>query len=203
MPFRNALLSLLVPVLAPVALAAQVPPADPADVVTPEAVVTAAYKAIQRAPGAPFDWDRFRSLFIPGAILIPNAEQTGGQSRSMSPDDFVDFVDAFYAENAPIGSDKDQGFAETEVARVIERYGDVAQVLSTYQKHVWQSDEILARGINSFQLVQRDNRWWIVSIAWDEDYAAGPIPVDTVREGVLNDRHAPVRQDPAVCPGYS
>ena len=156
--------------------AAQSVAADPADVITPEAVVKAAYEAIQRAPGQPFDWDRFRSLFLPNAILIPNAEQTGGQSRVMGVEDFVRFVEDWYAENAPIGSEKDQGFQEEEVARTIGRYGDIAQVMSTYQKHLWESDEILGSGINSYQLVQKDNRWWIVSLIWDEDYAAGPLP---------------------------
>lgn len=150
--------------------------ADPADVGTPEDLLTAAYESIQRAPGEPFDWERFRSLFLPTATLIPNVEQTDGELRLMTVDDFISWVDRWTAENAPIGSEADEGLQEEEIHHTIHRYGDIAQVMSTYQKRVWGGDEILAQGINSFQLLHHGQRWWIVSIVWDEDYAAGPIP---------------------------
>lgn len=157
---------------------AQAPEADPADVASPEAIVAAAYDALGRAPGEPFDWDRLRSLHLPDATLIPNTEQTGGAFRVYSLEDFIAWVDASYEEHAPIGSEKDQGFAEEEVHHVVHRFGDVAQVFSTYQKRFWDADQILGRGINSYQLVRHDGRWWIASIAWDEESGAGPIPAE-------------------------
>ena len=147
-----------------------------ADVDAPESIVAAAYEALERAPGEPFAWDRFRSLFLPDALLLPNTEQTGGTPRVFSPEGFIAWIDDSYARNAPIGSPKDRGFAEEGVHHEVHRYGDVAQVFSTYQKRYWGDDEILGRGINSFQLVHRDGRWWIVSIVWDEESGAGPIP---------------------------
>ena len=71
------------PLLLAAALAAPAPAAAqtwpvPADVASPEAVVAATYEAINRAPGGPFQWDRFRSLFRPDATLLPAVEQTGG-----------------------------------------------------------------------------------------------------------------------------
>ena len=152
--------------------------ADPADVASPEAIVEAAYDALAREPGAPFQWDRFRSLFLPQATLVPNTEQTGGTLQVHSPEGFIAWIDASYAEHAPIGSEKDKGFAEEAVHNEVHRYGDVAQVFSTYQKHFWGDDRILGRGINSFQLVHHDGRWWIASIAWDEENGAGPIPAE-------------------------
>lgn len=160
------------------ALPAQAQTPDPSDVSSPEAIVAAAYGALERQPGAPFDWDRFRSLFLPQATLLPNTEQTGGSPRVFSPEEFVAWVEASYAEHAPIGSPKDQGFAEEEVRSEVRRYGDVAQVFSTYQKRYWGAAEILGRGINSYQLVHRDGRWWIVSVVWDEESGAGPIPAE-------------------------
>ncbi len=35
------------------------------------------------------------------------------------------------------GGENDRGFQEEEIARRVVRYGDVAHVLSTYQKHYW------------------------------------------------------------------
>ena len=142
------------------------------DVSTPEAIVQAAYEAIQRAPGEDFNWDRFRSLFLPQATLIPNTEQAGGAFVVYTPEDFIAIVDSFTV----LGGPQDKGFAEEAIHNEVHHYGDIAQVFSTYQKHFWEDDQILGRGINSFQLVYSDNRWWIVSIIWDEEMGAGPIP---------------------------
>lgn len=161
-------LALLLPSLA----LAQTPAPRSADVASIEAIVTAMYASVQRAPGQPFPWDRMRSLFLPGATLIPNPEQTGGVSRVMSVEEFIAWADGM----GEIGGPDDQGFAEEEIAHVTERYGDIAHRFSTYQKHFWGDTTILGRGINSIQLLHRDGRWWVVSVIWDEETGAGPIP---------------------------
>ena len=149
--------------------------ADPDDVDSVESIITAAYEAIQRAPGEDFDWDRFRTLFIPQATLIPNAEQSpGGTFTVYSPESFITTMDSY----TTVGGPNDRGFAEEGVHLEVHRYGDVAQAFSTYQKHFWGDDRILGRGINSFQLVYHADRWWIASIAWDEENGAGPIPAE-------------------------
>lgn len=94
----------------------------------------------------------------------------------MTVQEFIDWVEGWYADNAPIGSPRDRGFAEEQIALTLHRFGDVAQAFSTSQKHLWQDDRLLGRGINSFQLVHHDGRWWIVSVAWDEEVGAGPLP---------------------------
>ena len=147
----------------------------PSDVESPEAIVLAAYASIAREPGQAFDWDRFRSLFLPDARLIPNTEQRQGSFDVLTAEGFIEWIQAF---TPPPGSANDRGFQEEQVSAEIVRYGDVAHVFSTYQKHFWGSDEILGRGINSFQLVHNDGRWWIAGIAWDEENGAGPIPAD-------------------------
>jgi hypothetical protein len=149
---------------------AQYPLAD--DVASPEAIVTAAYDALARGPGEAFQWDRFRSLFLPQALLIPNTEQTGGTFRVLTPEAFVEWIDSVTA----IGGPQDKGFAEEAIRTEVTRYGDVAQAFSAYQKHFWGDDHILGRGINAFQLVHHEGRWWIASIVWDEESGAGPIP---------------------------
>lgn len=144
----------------------------PADVSSPEAVVAAAYEAIARPAGENYDWDRFRSLFHPEAQLIPSTEQTGGPLVVMSVDDFVGWIDS----GTNVGGPNDQGFSEDGIHNVTERYGDIAHVFSTYEKHLYGQTQNLGRGINTFQMVWNDGRWWILSIAWDEEIGAGPIP---------------------------
>lgn len=174
MTYRIACSCLCALLLAASPAAAQT--AQPADVASPEAIVEAAYEALVRAPGENFDWDRFRTLFLPRAMLLPNTEQTGGTPQTFSPDEFIAWVDAWYAEHAPIGGPNDKGFVEEIIHNEARRYGDIAHVFSTYQKRLYEEDAILGRGLNSFQLVFRDGRWWIASIVWDEENGAGPLP---------------------------
>lgn len=155
---------------------AQIPPSRDDMVSSPEAIVEAAYSTMIREPGENFGWDTFRHVFHPSAMLYPNPEQTGGALRILSRDGFIAWVDSLVAANDPIGSELDKGFAEEQIWSEVHRYGDVAHVFSTYQKHYHGENEILGRGINSFQLVYRDGRWWIVSVVWDEENGAGPIP---------------------------
>lgn len=171
---RNTM-SLMLTAMAPLlslaaGLDAQEPRAE--DVASPEAIVSAAYEAIARAPGGDFDWPRFRSLFLPQAHLIPSTEQTGGPLVVMSVDDFVDWIDA----GTTIGGPNDLGFSEDGIHDVTERYGDVAHVFSTYEKHLYGQTRNQGRGINTFQMIRNEGRWWITSIAWDEEIGAGPIP---------------------------
>lgn len=148
----------------------------PEDVATPEALVAATYESVTRRPGQAFDWERLRSLNLPGSLLVPNVEQRGGEFGAMTTDEFIAWVDAWYEENAPIDGPDDRGFAEEEIHSIVRRYGDVAQVISTYQKRYYDSEEILGRGINFITLVFDGERWWVAATLWDEEDAAGKIP---------------------------
>ncbi|MEL6614248.1 MAG: hypothetical protein AAFQ43_00845 [Bacteroidota bacterium] len=149
---------------------------DPADVASPEAIIAAVYASLDREPGGQHDWERFVSLYIPEATLLPSPEQTNGEERVFSPQGYADHIQALYASVNYIGSAADRGFTEQEVHNVTHRFGDIAMVFSTYEKFYWDDDQMLGRGINSFQLVFRDDRWWIVSGAWDEEIGAGAVP---------------------------
>ena len=170
-------LSLLASVLAPITLRAQVASAaaNPADVSSPEALVRATYETVSRAPRKPFQWDRFRSLFLPGARMIPNTEQTRGAFTTHTVESFIKWIDDSW-QRVGIGGPNDRGFAESHVAGIAEQYGDIAHVMSTYEKHRWGDSTVIGRGINSIQMVKKDGRWWVTSIIWDEETGAGPVP---------------------------
>ena len=57
--------------------------ADPADVASIDAIVRAAYDVISGSSGEKRDWDRERSLFYPGARLIPTAKP--GANDGLAP----------------------------------------------------------------------------------------------------------------------
>ena len=74
----------------PTAVAPQ-PAAKPADVATADAIIKAVYDVISGPAGKERDWDRMKSLFIPGARLIATGRrQAGGYgSRVMTVDDYI------------------------------------------------------------------------------------------------------------------
>jgi hypothetical protein len=147
--------------LAQTTLAPDPPAAKPADVESIDAIMKAVYDAISGAAGEKRDWDRFRSLFIPEAQLIssgPRREGEGFGYRVLSPEDYV--------TGAGPMLEKD-GFFEQEIHRVVEQFGQIAHVFSTYESRRSLDDaEPFARGINSFQLMNDGKRWWVVSIYW-------------------------------------
>lgn len=147
------------------------PPAAKAeDVATIDAILGALYDVISGPAGEARDRDRFRSLFVDGARLIPVVPAADGPSRAR-----VLTVEEFLEASAPVMERR--GFFEREIARKVERFGAVAHVFSTYESR-WAEDdpEPFARGINSVQLFHDGDRWYVVTIYWDAERPDSPIP---------------------------
>ena len=89
---------------------------------------------------------------------------------------FIQWIDAGWTRI--IGTAQDRGFFETQIGVTTHTYGDVATVFSAYEKGFLNNRQVIGRGVNALQLVRREGRWWIVSIAWDEESTAGPIPAE-------------------------
>lgn len=150
----------------PAALAA----ANPADVASIEAIISAAYDTISGPAGKTRDWNRLRSLFIPGARMIPTGARPDGSYMANVTDveSYVKRAGDYFEKN---------GFFEREVARRTDQYGHIAQVFSTYEsRHKVDDAKPFARGINSFQLLNDGKRWWIVTIYWQQESPENPIP---------------------------
>lgn len=155
----------------PAGVAAQSNEADanPADVATIDAIILASYDVISGPAGEPRDWDRERSLFHPASRHLPTRpnERGGSDVISMTVDEFIDRTSDGFERN---------GFWETEITRLTERFGDIAHVFSTYAWRLEEDGPVMGRGINSFQLVYDGGRWWIVSVFWSQEAPERPIP---------------------------
>jgi hypothetical protein len=147
------------------------PDADPNDVATIDAIITAAYDGISGSAGEKRDWNRERSLYYPGARLIPTAKpgaNDGLAPQMLDVEGFIARVEPYFAEH---------GFFEKEIARRTEQFGRIAHVWSVYEsRHKADDPEPFARGINSIQLFYDGSRWWIVNIYWQQESAEHPIP---------------------------
>lgn len=147
-------------------------PADPRDVESIDAIIAAAYDVISGPAGKKRDWDRERSLFYPGALIVPTASVPGRNDVDLEPQ-ILD-VEKYIARVEPL---LQQGFYETEVARRTEQFGRIAHVWSTYEsRHEASDPEPFMRGINSFQLFNDGKRWWILSVYWQHESADHAIP---------------------------
>jgi hypothetical protein len=146
-------------------------PVDLRDVESIDAIITAAYDAISGPAGEKRNWERERSLYYPGARLIPTAKP--GENDELAPqildvDGFIGRVESYFAEH---------GFYEKEIARRVEQFGRIAHVWSTYESRHDPSDpKPFMRGINSIQLFHDGNRWWVVNIYWQQASAEHEIP---------------------------
>jgi hypothetical protein len=158
------------------------PPAAPSvqakadDVQSIESILAATYDVISGPAGKKRDWDRFRSLFYPGARLIPTGKrpaETEVRARVLSPDDYVDRSAPFLEK---------EGFFERGVSNKVDHYGNIAHVFSTYEsRHKAEDAQPFQRGINSFQLVNDGKRWWIMSIMWQAETPDTPIPAEYLK----------------------
>lgn len=165
---RTAVLAALVGLVAPPTLRGQA--ADPVDVSTLDGIVAAVYDVISGPAGQPRDWNRWHSLFAPGARLIPVGRSADGAvtHRLLTPENYATTSGPRLEE---------MGFFEVEVHRVTESYGQIAHLFSTYESRRNAADaEPFARGINSFQLLNDGARWWVLSILWDAERPESPIP---------------------------
>jgi hypothetical protein len=145
------------------------PAAEPSDVASPDAILAAVYEVISGPAGKARDWNRFRSLFAPGARLIPIVSSPKGSihAQSMTPDEYATRGAPYFEKN---------GFYEREIARRTERWGMIVQAFSTYESRHSRSDSTpFERGINSFQLFFDGSRWWIVTIMWQGETPSNPL----------------------------
>lgn len=147
----------------------QQPAAKPEDVASPKAIIAAAYDSISGPATQARDWDRLRSLFLPGAHLIQSAPDEQGKYTTtvLSMDEFVAAAKPYFEQN---------DFYEREIAAHADHYANIVQQFSTYESAHTKGGKPFARGVNSFQLLYKDGRWWIVTIFWQEEDHDYPIP---------------------------
>lgn len=153
------------------AQAGSTPEAKAEDVESIEAIMGAVYDVISGPAGEKRGWDRFRSLFVADAKLIPVSPKQEGEGfgyRTLSPEDYISMAGPQLEKS---------GFFEKEVHRVVEQFGPIAHAFSTYESRRSPDDaEPFARGINSFQLMHDGKRWWVVNIYWTGERPELPIP---------------------------
>jgi len=133
-----------------------------------DTVIKALYETIS-GPAGPRDWDRERHLCAPGARLMPTRPRDDG-SHSVQVFDTEGYIASrsqFFQENA---------FYEIEVSRREERFGNIAHAWSAYEGRRTPDGEVVLRGVNSIQLYHDGDRWWVLSVLWENEKSEIPLP---------------------------
>jgi hypothetical protein len=146
------------------------PQAKPEDVESIDAILKAFYQAPAGGPNQPRDWDRYRSLFVPSARMIPARTGEGGAAGAyfLQIGEYIDANRTYFEKG---------GFFDTEIARRSESFGNIVHVWSSYESRRKSEDSApYIRGINSIQLLKDGGRYWIINVFWDYERPDNPIP---------------------------
>jgi hypothetical protein len=164
---------------------------NPTDVASVDAIIAALYDANTNLVDPKRDADRYRSLFVPGARLMPTSRTPNGKGTIA-----IETVDD-YVRRAT-SSPRRHGFSEREIARTSEAFGNIMQVFSTYETHLDSADTHPHRSINSIQLFNDGTRWWVVGVIWAVERPDSPIPTEFLKRSPT--ARSPVRQSPRASP---
>jgi hypothetical protein len=139
---------------------------------TLDSTIETLYAVISGEKGEARDWELMKYLFHPDAKLIPSSKNEEGiyKARFMTVDDYINSSGNWLIEN---------GFFEKEIHREVNTFGNITQAFSTYESFRSEADEVpFMRGINSIQLLNAGDRWWIINIYWTQESEEKPIPTE-------------------------
>ena len=110
------------------------------------------------------------ALYLPGARFVVVSRDESGRlvARNMDHGSFA------AGSNASL----EQGFYEREINRVTRQFGPITDVFSTYEWSRTADGPIGGRGINSIQLYNDGERWWITGAMWASEESGNPIPTE-------------------------
>lgn len=125
---------------------------------TPEGITEKMLEFISFEKGEEKDWDEYRNLFLPNvqdlALYPKPGEPLYRQARSMNMEEFIRYAGPNYPA---------KGFEEIVIGLEVNEFNGIANVFqSFYCKNLDGSYE--ARGVNSYQLVYLNDRWWIAHV---------------------------------------
>ena len=135
---------------------------------TIEGITNMMLELISGDKGASRDWNTFKSLFLPSAqLMATNIAQDGSyQVSAMSIDEFVTNIGPVYSRD---------GFEEYSIGLTVNEFNGIANVFqSFYCKNLVGTYE--KRGINSYQLIFKENRWWVANLLFTNETDKSPLP---------------------------
>jgi len=144
---------------------------DPGDEPEIAAVLERFYAVLSGPAGQPRDGEALRALFVPGAILLPCPPGGGLRLPAAAMD-----MEA-YVRPLQEGLARQDFFERGTVVRV-DRHGDIAAVVSTYEARRAVTDRLpFKRGVCFVHLLRDgEGRWRVTSMIWQDAVADRAAP---------------------------
>lgn len=125
---------------------------------TPEGLIRHLYEQVTFPAGESPDWDYVRTFFVPQASVVMRMGKN--KTATLSLDGWIlDFVN--FIHNADV---KSTGFEEKIIKMESTIFGDIAHSLVLYTSFIPGKSKAPREGVDSFHLIKKEGRWWIVSI---------------------------------------
>ncbi len=134
------------------------------DVKSIDAIINAYYDVISGSSNDPWEFERDKFIHSENAVIIYINEN--GHVKTYS-------LEAIYI---PFLLSPRGNLYEVELNRIVNRFGTLAQVWSTYEIRTDPKIPTGMRGINSVQLYFSENRWWISGWTTQLESGDNPIP---------------------------
>lgn len=129
--------------------------ADSTATKTIDGTIGAMLKVINGEKGKTRNWQAFKSLFLSTVRFTAVNPEGNGSYETADLNEMIEFMhDDYY----------DSGYEEKTLNRTIERFSGVAHVFEVVM-HT-EPDGSKTKGLNSYQLVFSEGRWWIANIVW-------------------------------------
>ncbi|NLJ07070.1 MAG: hypothetical protein GX437_05320 [Sphingobacteriales bacterium] len=136
---------------------------DSMEVLSINTMITAVYDILS-GPAGERNWTKLRFFCLPGATFISLKEKKSGEREFFqgSLDDFIKMIDPVL---------KQHDYYENEIERNVQTADNIANVFSTFESTLFNKDGTTTnqRGVNSFQLIYKEGRWWIANIVWKNE----------------------------------
>jgi hypothetical protein len=146
----------------------------PEDVASLDGLIRAFYEVVSGPAGERVDLARDRTLHRAGArVGFPQGTPEGDRLVMMDLEEYHRRFDA----------PRSAAFYEVELHRIVERFGTIAHVWSSYAYSDWPGGPVAQRGINSIQCHFDGARWWILGWIYDKERDGNPIPPAYLRHG--------------------
>ena len=141
------------------------------DVSTIDGIMNAFYAVVSGPVGFRYQAERDISLYGSKAI-ITRFKDNGELERN-----------TVEIEQAMITEPWKEGFYEVEVHRIVQQFGNLAHVWSTYEMRNSPDGPAFDRGISSVSLYYDENRWWVASWATQNE-TDKPLPAMYLPHGM-------------------
>jgi hypothetical protein len=137
----------------------------------PESLIRGLYTAVTFQPGTLPDWEYVRSFFIPEAVF--GVRKTRTNMEVLDLDGFV----GWWLEDVEKHDLEKRGLEETiEKMKLIE-YRNIAHCFVVYKVRILTpADSPGQLGLDSYSLMKKEGRWWIISVANDVITPQNPLP---------------------------